>query len=262
MQFFYVIGVKGLSDEEKAELKDEQKARGDLVWLNEDHINQGVASRDWFLHAHERFPKAWLIGKGNLDTFVHPANLFDQLRRNIPASPHLYYGMDCGNNKMSEEGEYVNQNAHMCSNLYFLGRDLVQCAFSAPFGESKLSLDDKEDLAVARVVFYSPCRVTFAADQLRFYSLQPLRHEGSMANFVDPHALPLCLTGETVAVSNLNSMEQWSRISKWLSMEESKHGQLSCMDHDETKYTAGSPKPTVPQSEGLTPLSSSADLKK
>ena len=27
--------------------------------------------------------------------------------------------------------------------------------------ESKLSLDDKEDLAVARVVFYSPCRVTF-----------------------------------------------------------------------------------------------------
>ena len=48
---------------------------------------------------------------------------------------------------------------------------------------------------------------------------------------------------------------RWSRISKWLSMEESKHGQLSCMDHDETKYTAGSPKPTVPQSEGLTPLS-------
>merc|ERR1719375_673746 len=78
MQFFYVIGVKGLSDEEKAELKDEQKARGDLVWINEDHMSQGVASRDWFLHAHERFPKAWLIGKGNLDTFVHPANLFDQ----------------------------------------------------------------------------------------------------------------------------------------------------------------------------------------
>ena len=155
--------------------------------------------------------------------------------------------MNCGN----DSGEDNENGAPLCSNAYFLGRELIRCALSKPLGKSHVA-PGTDDLSLARIIFSSSCPVTFVADQLRFYNLEPLGRGGDSREETqrDPHALPLCLTGETVAVSKLNSIKQWSRINKWLAMKESQKGQRTCLKHEET-YTDSIISEDLPQTKSL-----------
>ena len=42
VQFYYVVGTKGLSDEARAELRMEDEARGDLAFMEQDLLRSEV----------------------------------------------------------------------------------------------------------------------------------------------------------------------------------------------------------------------------
>jgi hypothetical protein len=228
IEVVYVIGAKKWkSGAERASVLEEQKTYGDLVLLDiKENMNNGK-SHDWLKYAAAHFPKAWLIGKGDMDTYIHLPNLFDQLKTRVPMTRNLYYGMDCMDNRLPDDGVYTNQNANMCGSLYFLGTDLIKCAFGSPFAQSKYAIGGYEDRAVARVIFYSSCGVTYVSDQLRFFDIDgPWTRTLRGARRV----LPLCLTEETVAVHMVKHAPEWKQINDWLSLPASKSGTASCME--------------------------------
>jgi hypothetical protein len=240
IKFVYVIGVEGLPETQRTQLEKEKQLHKDIVMLGmHENMNHGK-SFEWFKFALEEFPKAMYIAKGDVDAFVHPIHLAQQLS-SLP-SRNLLYGFDCQHNmeykrgikslkKMSKKhsantrlnvistgmryssfdtaATFSNSwdEVFMCGMFYLFSRDTIECAMKS----DGLKVNGPEDFVASNWPVQAACPLNYTSDMYRFFDY-PGKEKGEMGAW----GQQLGWNKDAVCIHHLKSDRSWQDVNEML----------------------------------------------
>lgn len=211
----YAIGAKNLSGADMQLLQKEQAEIGDLVLLPiKENMNEGK-SFAWFSFAISHYPSAVYIGKSDVDAFIHPGHLAEQLGR-LP-NQQLLYGFDCEINKRRNliGSKRVGKDliplpatggGHMAGAFYVFSRDLLTCSLAT----AEHNQEGAEDAVSSSWPLLANCSHFFAADMYRFFDHESRR---SSHNLWWQH---MGWNNKPVLIHFLKKDEMWNEVAEWL----------------------------------------------
>jgi len=235
IKFVYVIGVDDLEEKVQTLLNEENKQYGDIVMLPiHENMNRGKTFK-WFQFALQEYPRAAYIAKGDVDAFVHPVHLAQQLS-SLP-SRNLLYGFDCQHNLEYEHHVKKKANVNlasmgttrsvfragamfskswdtvfMCGMFYLFSRDTVDCAMKS----DHLTTDGLEDYRASNWPVQASCPLNFTGDMYHFFDY-PGREKGAMPTW----GQQLGWNKDAVCIHHLKTDQSWQDVNDMLCQTES-----------------------------------------